>query len=75
MFHVVRHKPVGDKTRIIAGCIAGCYYDDGFHRPDMGPGVVEMRSKQSGRVDLVNIDSGRVTPLVREGRLVGRAFA
>lgn len=73
--HVVRYRMVGDKVRIIAGCIAGCYYEGGVFRPDMGRHVVEMHNSRLGRTDLVNVKRGTVTPLQREGRMIGRAIA
>lgn len=73
--HVVRFRPVSDRERIIAGCIASCYYDSGIHRDEMGRGVYEMRNKELGRIDLVNVNTGLVTPVAREGRMIGRSFA
>jgi len=75
MAHIVRFRPVEDKVRRIAGCIASCYYEGGIHRPDIGKPVVEMHNRQLGRVDLVNVRKGTVTPLRREGRVIGRALA
>lgn len=74
MTHVPKVPVIGDKVRIICGCIAGCYYEGGVFRPDLGKHMVEVHNRTTGRKDLVNVRKGIVTPLVREGRPVGRSL-
>ena len=65
---------IGDKTRIACGAIAECYYEGGIYRPDLGKFIVECHNQRLGRKDLVNVRKGTVTPIVRDGRRIGRSF-